>query len=758
MSCYVKEPSTRTVLSPRLALLFAACFSVAISSQPVLAQENLLTNPSFEASAGVDGTPPNWERLGENASQIKVTDKEAHDGRQCLAIPAGCAIEQRIENAPAGAYVLRCWVKSEADQLITLCLQDPDRPWEAFSCAERQAPKGQWTQLQAFCVLDRPGALTVMMGGMSDQFRLYHGVAGKMSSPIMLDTCELIRSEPASSAPVEVWDVGKEWTNMTSDFQQWSLKSTLPAVHGGSNSFPVSPVFVARHLVGMVRSIDGGLVVCAVEGQGVRPRTVLVPSPTLPHPKCRVIYSGDRTGLQVASKDGEQSYTAWLTSKGLITIEASHIPKFEAQGCNLSFGILPSLVGSDICYDPRKLPEGKQIDLPSTQWFVGLADGGGSMMVAAWDTEAQAVALGLSGAGEDRKIDSLSIATDKAGFSISFVEHAGIWHKEPLKEDWLGDYVPVAWTPPFPARWMGEFFCTTGKKPYFDDPYNQYSFPVANAKTRMWGVWFEGWNHYPFYFQGEKLIAHFEKGFVPKGDALFYFLEPAAADLYSPVEILEQALGREKAAAILDLDANGLRKLSYSTPAEFMYDRPVCATTTHLSHIPREEKGTVGINLATHLYEFIREIRVRIDDYVSFFDRMQGYLEGEDKAHPELHPYISELQGMVSEAKSKATEIYATPLPAVKTKTEAMKSQLLAGKGDGFDCGNLDVRDTAGDQDDLCRHYNRLVLHLCQTATLECGDSPEKALIALHVWNESRKILHHPVRWEARRTLYFSEP
>ncbi len=725
-----------------------------LSSQPALAQENLLTNPSFEAAAREDGMPPNWERVGENVARITVTDKEAHDGRQCLSIPAQCAIEQRIANAPAGAYVLRCWVKSESDQLVTLCLQDPDRPWEAFSCAERPAPKDQWTQLQAFCVLDRPGALTVMIGGMSDQFRLYHGVAGKMTSPILVDACELIRTEPAASAPVEVRDMGKEWPNSLFG----SLKSSWPAVQGGSNSFPVAPVFVARNLFGMVRSTDGGLVLCAVEDQGLKPRTVLVPSPTLPDPKCTVIHSGDRTGVQVASKDGERSYTAWVTPKGLVTIETSHVPRFEAQECNLRFGILPSLVGSDICYDPRKLPEGQQIDLPSTQWFVGLVDGGNSMLVAAWDSDAQAVALGLDGTGEHRKIDSISFATDKSGFSISFVEHAGIWHEEPLKEDWLGEYTPVPWMPPFPARWMGEFFVTTGKAPYFDDPYMQVPFSIANAKTRMWGVWFEGWNHYPFYFHGQRLIAHFEKGFVPKGDALFYFLEPAAADLYSPVEILEQALGREKAEALLDLDANGLRKLTYSTPPEFIYDRPVCATTTHLSHIPESEKATVGINLATHLYEFIREIRLRIDQYVAFFDRMQDYLAAEDKAHPELHAYISELQGMVAEAKSKSTEIYATPLPAVKTKTEAMKSALQAGKGDGFDCGNLDVRDTAGDQDDLCRRYNRLVLRLSQTAALHCGDSPEKALVALHIWKESRLILRRPVRWEPRRTLYFSEP
>jgi hypothetical protein len=754
MRCYTKEPPARTVLSRYLAFLFAVCLLMDWSSQRALAQENLLANPSFEAAVREDGMAPNWERMGENAARITVTDKEAHDGRQCLSIPGQCAIEQRIENAPAGAYVLRCWVKSESDQLVTLCLQDPDRPWEAFSCAERQAPKDQWTQLQAFCVLDRPGALTVMMGGMSDQFRLYHGVAGKMTSPILVDACELIRTEPAASAPVEVRDMGKEWPS--SPFG--SLKSSWPTVHGESNSLPVDPVFVARDLFGMIRSTDGGLVVWAVEDQGVKAHAVLVPSPTLPHPKCTIINSGDRTCIQVASKDGEHSYTAWVTPKGLVTIETSHVPRFDVQECDLRFGILPSLVGSDICYDPRKLPEAQQFALPSTQWFVGLVDGGNSMLVAAWNSDAQAVALGLNGEGENRKIDSISFATDKTGFSISFVEHAGLWHKEPLKEDWLGEYTPVAWTPPFPARWMGEFFVTTGKAPYFDDPYMQYSFPIANAKTRMWGVWFEGWNHYPFYFQGDRLIAHFEKGFVPKGDALFYFLEPAAADLYSPVEILEQALGREKAETLLDLDANGLRKLTYSTPPEFMYDRPVCATTTHLSHIPGSEKATVGINLATHLYEFIREIRLRIDQYVSFFDQMHDYLDAEDKAHPELHAYLSELQGMVAEAKSKATEIYATPLPAVQTKTEAMKSALLAGKGDGFDCGNLDVRDTAGDQDDLCRRYNRLVLRLSQTAALNCGDSPEKALVALHIWKESRLILRRPVRWEPRRTLYFSEP
>ena len=111
-------------------------------------------------------------------------------------------------------------------------------------------------------------------------------------------------------------------------------------------------------------------------------------------------------------------------------MEANQVPQFQVQDCRLRYGLLPSFAGTDICYAPPKMPGGKEFGIPSTQWFVGLVDGNESMLVAVWKTDSQAVSLGLSGAGEDRLIDSLVIATDKAGFSLSFVEHAGLWHQE----------------------------------------------------------------------------------------------------------------------------------------------------------------------------------------------------------------------------------------------------------------------------------------------------------------------------------------
>jgi len=725
-------------------------FALAGPSAP--AQSNLLKNPGFEESPRNGGAPPGWERTGPGAASIAVTDQEAHEGRRCAVIPAASALEQRIGKAEAGAYVLRCWVKSEAEQAVTILMQDSNRPWTAYALTELPVAKGQWSPLQAFCVLDEKGSLTVTVGGMSKEFNLYHGVSGQMTSPILLDDCELTRCKAAGTSPVAIWDAKSPVPAI------WPARGGWSPVKTRNHTFTGVPIFKVRQVEGSVRDSDGGLVVGVEEGQGLKVRAELAPSPAFAGSKSALVHAGDRTGLRVTSKDGKQSYTAWLTPTGLIRIEASHVPAFEVRGCALRYGLLPSLVGADICYEPQKMAEAKRIALPSTQWFVGLADGNDAMLVAAWESDAQAVSLGVSGEGENRMFDTITIATDRAGFAISFVEHPGIWHKETLKEEWLNQYTPVEWKPPFPARWMGEFFVTTGRRPYFNDPYLQYSFPMAGAKTRMWGVWFESWNHYPFYFDGAQTIFHFERGFAPKGDALVYFLEPAAADLYSPCEILEEALGPAKAAALLDLEGNGLRKLRYSTPADFMYDRPVCATTTRLTGIRQKEKATVGIKLATHLYEFIREIRVRVDQYAAYFDRMQRYLEGEEKAHPELHDYIAGLQGLVSEGKSKAAGIYATPLAAVEAKTEAMKKLLLAGQGDGFNCGNLDVRNTAGEQDDLCRRYNRLALRLEQTAALQCGDSPEKALIAKHVWDQTRAMARQPVRWEPRRTLYFFEP
>ena len=738
----------------KCALILPACWLWTAANQPTLAATNLLMNPGFEEVAPEGANPPHWVSRTEAAKRGGVTDREPHAGRHCINIPSETTVEQRVERVEPGAYVARCWIHSSVAQPVTLLIQDPDRPWAVYDCTEVQVPSNQWVQVESFCSLDRESTLVFALGGTSKDFRFYHGTAGEMNASILADDCELIRYDRKPTSRVTVWDAQAE-LGATMD---WSARQQWSPAEGKSHAFAGTPIFECRQLAGAVRQTDGGLLLYSVLDSERKPLGVILPSPAFRGSKCTLVQSAGKTGIRVASDQGERAYTAWVSPDGVVSIEAQQVPNFIVQDCRLRYGLLPSFVGTDLCYAPQKLPGLKSISLPSTQWFVGLVAGNDSMLVAVWENDAQAVALGLSGTGANRMIDSLSIATDRAGFSLSFIDHDRIWHQEALKEDWLGEYVPIGWERPFPARWMGQFFVTSGHQAAFREPHLDYSFPIAHTKTRLWGVWFEDWNHHPFYFDDRRTVLHFEKSFVPNGDALIYFLEPAAADLASPCGIVEQVLGTKRAAALFDFDGNQIRKLHYSTPNEFMYDRPVCATTTRLAKIKQDEKGTVGLNLATHIYEFIREIRGRIDQYAAFFEQLKRQLDRAAQAHPEWHAYLAELQALVAEAQSKTPQIYATPLPVVEAKIVEAKKLLAAGKGDGFDCDQLDVRSPAGAQDDLCRRYNRLVQRLVQTAALKGGASPEQAALAKQIWDEARQVLREPTRWEPRRTLYFFEP
>jgi hypothetical protein len=733
----------------RAAMACMLTTGMLLGAFSVTAAPNLLQNAGLEEPADNAGNPPHWTALAGRNATAQLTNQAPHSGEQALILPAHMAIEQTVQTAKAGAYVARAWVKSQAEQSISMLVQDTNQPWVGYAYAEVKVPANQWAQVETFCSLEKDGSLTFTLGELSSDFRNYHGVSAQTRSSMAIDDLELFRYEPPSaSGPITVWEV-------KAGAVDWAQRSQWSRVE--SNSLTGTGVIQSRQLVGIVRPSDCSLEISSILNGQLKPRCTVVPSTPIPDAKCSLVTSKDRKGLRVSSANGDRSFTAWFTPEGLLTISAENVPQFQVKNCHLRYGILPSFVGTDIVYSPNRM-EGAQFHLPSTQWLVGLVDGNDSMLVTVWESESQAVTLGFTGEGEKRLIDSLTIATAKGGFSLSLVEHTNIWHRETLKEEWLGDYVTIGWERSFPARWMGQFFVTPATKATFREPCMDYSFPIASARTRQYGVWFEDWNRYPFYFDGPKTIFHFEKTFVPNGEALIYFLEPAAANLYSPCEIVEQALGREKAMALFDFDANRLRKLNYSTPDEFLYDRPVCATTDHLTEIRQQEKATVGVNLATHIYEFIQGIRSRVDQYNSYCTRMQEYLASEKKAHPELKDYLGEMEALMTDTQSEFKAIYATSLPSIQTKTDAMKKRLVEGTGNGFNLGDLDCRTAAGWQDDLCRRCNRFVMRLMQTAALNGGDSPQKAVIAKHIWDESRAVLRQPTRWESRRTLYFFEP
>ncbi len=446
-----------------------SCVALAISTITSLLaianaaeQRNLLKNPGFEDNS--DGsTIPGWITREDSAGKAAITGTVARNGAHGLVIPANTAVDQPVD-ATAGAYLARCWVKSEKDQTLTLLLQDPDRPWSAYTCEETKVHGGEWVQLQVFCALDRDGALSLTLGGMSKEFRLYHGTAGEMSSPVVADDFELTRYEPrADTASMTVWDSQKE-LDLTPD---WSAKAQWSAVEKSGQTFTGTAIVQGRHILGSVRKSDGGLMLYAEHEGTLKPRCVIIPSAAITGSSCTMVHSDTRTGIRISSASGDRSYTAWFTSNGVVSIEATHVPGFKVQNCRLRYGVLPSFAGTDICYSAAKLTGVNGLTIPSTQWLVGLVDGSDSMLVAVWESTAQPVSLGLTGEAPNRLIDSLSIGTEKNGFSLSFVEHPDLWHQQALNEDWLGEYTPIDWKRPFEARWMGQFSVTTGREANF---------------------------------------------------------------------------------------------------------------------------------------------------------------------------------------------------------------------------------------------------------------------------------------------------
>lgn len=114
----------------------------------------------------------------------------------------------------------RCWINSQSEQSVTLILHDADRPWAAYTCSEVRVPSNRWVQVEVFCALDQSGTLALEIGGMSKEFRFYHGTAGEMGSPILVDDCELIRYEPKTPPGLAVWDAKEELGPMF----DWSAK------------------------------------------------------------------------------------------------------------------------------------------------------------------------------------------------------------------------------------------------------------------------------------------------------------------------------------------------------------------------------------------------------------------------------------------------------------------------------------------------------------------------------------------------------
>ncbi len=466
------------------------------------------------------------------------------------------------------------------------------------------------------------------------------------------------------------------------------------------------------------------------------------------------IVTDDRYGmaLEITSSDDGSRQLVALSADGILEIRQPADGTVTVR-CPMRYALVPSLVGTDLLFDPVNFPPDGVSYLPSLNIVVGLQEGAGGMLVGVWPPGKQTVKAEAGKASGRQRIESLQLTTAGQPVYLSFIEHPGIWHAQPLRKEYLEKDTPIAWQRPFEARWVGRFFIDS-------DGYD-FPFYFLAERHKLWGRYIRGWFYYPVWFDGQKTMVHFEKKFPPFGDLLIYYLDTYDdSHTASPVGIMQQSLGKDVAAKLLDFE--GTKELTL-----LEHRNAVCAMTYKIEACfagepdarPWPEVRPYADDIAT----FILLIRQRVFQFDKFAADLADLLLAEQKKQPELADALTPCEDILVEIRGiAADDLPDVSLATVRGWTDAVK-QLTP----DAEKNNLAIvkaltqkcRSVAGTQDDMARNLSVVTIGLMEEAARMGTTSPKHVHLAEQIIARCRAILRAPTWWEpCRRYLPKSNP
>ncbi len=419
----------------------------------------------------------------------------------------------------------------------------------------------------------------------------------------------------------------------------------------------------------------------------------------------------------------------------------------------LRYALVPSLVGTDLLFDPETLSAGKPSYLPSLSMVVGLQEGGSGMLTAVWPPGDQSARVHVAEKTNTRRVESIELDTAGEPVFVSFIEDPNIWHAEPLRKEYLETDTAIAWQRPFDARWVGRFFIDS-------DGYD-FPFYFLAERQKLWGRCIRGWFYYPVWFDGEKTMVHFEKKFPPVGDLLIYYLDTYDdGGQISPVGVMQRALGKDAAARLLDFE--GTKELTL-----LEHRNAVCAMTYKIEGCfagepdarPWAEVRPYADDIAT----FIRLIRERVFQFDQFAADLQDLLQAERKKQPELAGALEPCEEILEELRV----IAADDLPNVSLETVREWTDAVKQLAPDTEKKNLETvkaltqkcRSVAGTQDDMARNLCVVTIRLMEEAARMGTTSPQHVRLAEQIIARCRGIIRQPTWWEpCRKYLPKSNP
>jgi len=471
-------------------------------------------------------------------------------------------------------------------------------------------------------------------------------------------------------------------------------------------------------------------------------------------PQTRIV-ADERHGMALEIGDRQEGLRqiVALSKDGILEIRQPSARTVTVR-CPLRYALVPSLIGTDLLFDPETLPAGKPSFLPSLNMVVGLQEGGSGMLTAVWPPANQLARVLVQEQSDTRRVESFELDTAGKPIFVSFIEDPNIWHAEPLRKEYLETDTAIAWQRPFDARWVGRFLIDS-------DGYD-FPFYFLAERQKLWGRYIRGWFYYPVWFDRDKTMVHFEKKFPPVGDLLVYYLDTYDDNggQLSPVGVMQKSLGKDAAAELLDF--KGTRELTL-----LEHRNAVCAMTYKIEGCfagepdarPWAEVRPFTDDIAT----FIRLIRERVFQFDQFAAELQDLLQAEQKKQPELADALKPCEEILEEIRA----IAADDLPDISLETvrewtdavkqltpDAEKKNLATVKALTQKC-----RSVAGTQDDMARNLCVVTIRLMEEAARMGTASPQHVRLAEQIIARCRGIIRQPTWWEpCRKYLPKSNP
>jgi hypothetical protein len=445
-----------------------------------------------------------------------------------------------------------------------------------------------------------------------------------------------------------------------------------------------------------------------------------------------------------ASGAGSFPITFSFTDDRFVAVTPQGDTRAVSLSAPIELAMVPSFVGDDLIYDPRDYPSANALSLPSEHFLLGLLKGEGSMLVMTWQEDMPSVSAIVSNSG-DASISAVTFAGGRK-LSLAVLDAPGIWHRETLKPSFLERDVAIAWKPPFPAIWLTQL--------YEDEVKTTFEFRHTREDTWRGAV---GNYTYPTWFSDGKTMLSLGKKIPPEGEAIIYFLERSddtPQQVLSPIDIVQRTLTGDVLARILDVEG---RPTWYPHRENSVLGGATCGVTDALKKIfdagQEVEKQDLVKAGMEDMYAYLEGMFAGDARFYPFAKDIIAYLDAQEKAKPELAPFLAELRSTAGEmmttyddARDTIRDInYAHELGA---QTIALAAEKRPDNPQRFMELKQDWTGMGGSLEGLARKEHTLTRKLYQQAGYGAATSPDAIPVAEEVRRLTKQCLERPESYE----------